>query len=147
MNGFRQAVIRIVSESDGERMDITVPGEGEAGDGTVALRWTERLSEDGGLSDETRVSLRARQGYAMMQRRGVWAVSMVFDPGTARESAYHTPYGDLPMQVEAREVSLSGAEDGGELIVAYALSVQGGPPDERRLSLKWRWADAEPGEG
>ena len=144
MEEWRRALIRVESEAAGERMEISVPGEalvGEtlAGDKTVRLRWTERLEEDSGFSGETRAALQARDGHAMMQRKGPYAVSLVFVPGETRETVYRTPYGELPMSVRA--------EEGGEVRLEYGLWMQGGQEDLRRMSLTWRWADAETGTG
>jgi len=145
MDAWRRAWIRVESESAGERMEISVPGEGLAGEKTVRLRWTERLEEDGGFSGETRAALQARNGHAMMQRKGPYAVSMVFAPGETKETVYRTPYGELPVSVSAEEVSLRMTPAGGELRLAYGLRMQGGQEDRRRMKLTWRWADAEAG--
>ena len=147
MEEKRRAVIHMTSVSPAERMETLLAGEGLIRDQTALLHWTERLSEDDGVSDETRVSLQVRQDHAMMQRRGAWAVAMVFEPGACRESVYHTPYGDLPLTVTARSVGLTLREDGGCAVLVYDLSLQGGEPDTRTMTLDWRWADADPGEG
>ena len=152
MEEWRRALVRVESEAAGERMEISVPGEallGEnlAGEKTVRLRWTERLEEDSGFSGETRAALQARDGHAMMQRKGPYAVSLVFVPGETRETVYRTPYGELPMSVRAEEVGLRVTPAGGEVRLVYGLWMQGGQEDLRRMSLTWRWADAEAGEG
>lgn len=152
MEEWRRALVRVESEAAGERMEISVPGEalvGEtlAGEKTVRLSWTERLEEDSGFSGETRAALQARDGHAMMQRKGPYAVSLVFVPGKTRETVYRTPYGELPMSVRAEEVSLRVTPAGGEVRLVYGLWMQGGQEDLRRMSLTWRWADAETGTG
>ncbi len=141
-----RAVIRMESVSGEERMEVTVPGEAQLADPAVVLRWRERLSEDDGLSPETAVTLRARPGHAMMQRRGPWAVSMVFEPGASRESAYHTPYGDLPITVAAEAVDVAFTPEGGQVDIAYGLVIQGGQTERRSMNIVWRWADADPGQ-
>lgn len=146
MDGKRQAVIHMVSESPDDRMEVSLTGDAQRQDETVLLHWAERLPEDDGLSQETFVSLRARPGHAMMQRRGPWSVSMIFEPGAARESVYHTAYGDLPITVAGREVAVGFGADGGRITIAYGLTVRGGSPDPRRMTIEWRWADADSGE-
>ncbi len=145
MEQWRRALIRVESEAAGERMDISVPGEGLAENGRVRLRWTERLEEDSGFSEETLVGFHARQGYAMMQRRGPYAVSMVFAPGEERESVYRTPYGEIPVSVAAESVSLAFSSDGGAISLDYDLQMQGGQAEHRKMRLSWRWSDADPG--
>ena len=144
---WRRAMIRVESESEGERMDISVTGEALVTEGSVRLRWTERLEEDSGFSQETRAALQARDGHAMMQRKGSYAVSMVFAPGESHETVYRTPYGELPVAVRAETVRLTMPlnAEGGEIFLAYSLQIQGGAEDQRRMRLTWRWADADPG--
>ena len=74
--------------------------------------------------NETRAALQARNGHAMMQRKGPYAVSMVFAPGETKETVYRTPYGELPVSVSAEEVSLRMTPAGGELRLAYGLRMQ-----------------------
>ena len=131
----------------GEKMDVSVPGEALAGKNSIRLRWTERLEEDGGFSGETQAALQARDGHAMMQRKGPYAVSMVFAPGEFRETVYRTPYGELPLVIRAGSVHLAMRSDGGETDLDYDLQMQGGQEDHRRMRLTWRWADADAGEG
>ena len=152
MDQWRRVLIRVESEAAEERMDLSVPGEAlmgknRSGETTVRLRWTECLEEDSGFSQETHAALQARNGYAMMQRKGPYAVSMAFVPGESKETVYRTPYGEIPVVVCAESVSLTALPEGGEVSLAYGLQIQGGPEDRRRMKLTWRWADADAGEG
>ncbi len=134
----RPVLLRVRSVSGDEELDVRVSGVMRPRGDSLLFTWRERLAEDDGLSEETEVSLMVRDGHAVMQRKGPWSVTMVFDPPRERESVYHTPYGDLDVRLRAHEVRLAANAEDGSLRIVYGIAVQGGPPDRRTLDLEWR---------
>ncbi len=145
MTEGRPVAVRVKGASEGETLEVCVPGECREQGESVWLRWRECLAEDGGLSSETEVFLQAREGHAMMRRKGPYEVRMVFDPGHDRESLYETPYGAIPVTVRAGSVRTERDGRGGTVRIGYALCIRDGEPDMRDLSVEWRWRDADGG--
>ncbi|MBR4457397.1 MAG: DUF1934 domain-containing protein [Clostridia bacterium] len=133
------SVLATDAETGEEPMRVRMPGTLEDQSDCVVLRYTESLAEDGGVSAErTEVTLRAGADHAVMQRRGAFGAMMVFRPGETRESAYHTPYGDLPMAVRTRAVAFTRDADRGEIRLDYELSLKDGTFGRRLLTLTWQ---------
>lgn len=127
------------SGEDGEPISVQMPGTAEIRPGDTVLRYTEYLDpEDAGTSMRTEVTLRARPGYAVMQRKGAFGIMMIFETGQRRGTLYHTPYGDMPVSVRAKTVETERTDGAGSVRLIYELALQGGPSALRTMVLTWR---------
>ena len=88
--------------------------------------------------ERTHVTLTMREGFAKMQRRGMTGAELIFVPGERRASKYVTMYGDIPVAVDTRRVSLARTPAGGELALDYDVYVGGERTASAALSVTWR---------
>ena len=88
--------------------------------------------------ERAHITLTMREGYAQMQRKGMTGAVLTFVPGERRASRYVTPYGDIPVAVDTRRVSLSQTPYGGELELDYDVLVSGEKTSSTVLCVTWR---------
>ena len=88
--------------------------------------------------ERAHITLTLREGYAQMQRKGMTGAVLTFVPGERRASRYVTPYGDIPVAVDTRRVSLSQTPYGGELELDYDVLVSGEKTSSTVLCVTWR---------
>ncbi len=75
---------------------------------------------------------------AEMLRRGETSAKLVFETGKRTASAYVTMYGEIPVEVDTRRVTLIGDAQGGKLTLDYAVYVGGDKTADTQLCVTWR---------
>ena len=63
---------------------------------------------------------------------------LTFIPGQRTSSAYVTMYGELPVMIDTRQVLLTRAENGGDLLLGYDVYVGGEMTARTELRVTWR---------
>ena len=99
----------------------------------MALEYDEE--QDG---EKARITLSAQGKAARMLRRGMTSAELRFIPGERTSSAYVTLYGDIPVMIDTRSVSLVDEARGGVLALDYDCYVSGEMTYSTRFELTWR---------
>jgi len=138
MSEKRKARLRVVSlmrDPDGDKNEIKNAHVGsccETGD-TVVLEYDD--VQDG---ERAHIELHCAPGRAKMVRKGMTSAVLTFIPGQRTSSAYVTMYGEIPVMVDTRQVLMSRAENGGDLLLNYDVYVGGEMTARTELRVTWR---------
>lgn len=83
-------------------------------------------SELSGMEGTT-TTLKLKEGNVSLKRQGTQNVDMMFSQGERFKTLYHTPYGDIPMEILTRTVRLDIRQDPFEanVTIDYDISVKG----------------------
>lgn len=71
-----------------------------------------------------------------LQRRGIMATRMFFEPGSCYCHPYRTPCGELLMETETRVLEVKQGRETFELAVEYGLKLEGQPISENRMEIR-----------
>lgn len=99
----------------------------------VVLEYDEE--QDG---ERAHIELTCENGRAQMLRRGMTSARLIFEPGERTSSAYVTIYGEIPVAVDTRAVTMLGDALGGRLTLDYAVYVGGEKTSDALLEVTWR---------
>ncbi len=105
----------------------------EEADGTLLLAYDDE--QDG---ERAQISLSATPRHARMERRGMTRATLCFEPGARTSSVYSTLYGEIPVQIDTRNVNLTRQANGGELALDYDVYMGGEFTTQTRLCVTWR---------
>ena len=131
----RMRVISRMTEDDGQTHEIKCARRGvlREQDGGVALEYDDE--QDG---ERARIELWTDAVRARMTRRGMTSAVLEFTPGKRMGGVYRTPYGEIPVAVCTRALSLTREEAGGVLELDYDVFVGGERTARTRLTAQWR---------
>lgn len=101
--------------------------------GRVAIEYDDE--QDG---EKARVTLETDGRSARMRRRGMTSAELRFEPGVKTSGAYVSMYGEIPVAVATRRVSLEEAAEGGTLRLDYDVFAGGEKTAFTRFELTWR---------
>lgn len=101
--------------------------------GGVILEYDEE--QDG---ERAYIEVTCEGGRAQMIRKGMTSARLVFEPGKRTSSAYVTMYGEIPVAVDTRRVTMIGDEAGGKMTLDYAVYVGGDKTADTMLEILWR---------
>ena len=119
-------------------MQIMTTGTLFPQDGFVLLRYQENQEdEETGQVMESEIQLVLRKDQVTMNRMGPFSNTMLFKRNKRFETTFHTPYGDLPMAVYARDVRWEDGKSGGRVHLKYELSMQGSYASTNELHLEY----------
>ena len=79
-----------------------------------------------------------RENRARMQRKGMVSSMLTFLPGQKVASSYVTIYGEIPVAVDTRSVTITQDERGGELMLDYDVYMGGERTSSARMEITWR---------
>lgn len=132
----REAVISITSSQIGEGtepIEVVTPGEFyKENDEFIAVYNETELSGMEG----TVTKLRIKDENVILEREGSITTKMEFEKENVTVSLYNTPYGMLELKITTKELYVNIDEDGGEVNIAYEMSVGGQKPLSTELKLK-----------
>ena len=100
----------------------------------VRLCYTETPDE----GEPTAVTVTARMGEVTVERKGELSAVMVFADGEARECSYHTPFGDLYLNIRPRRTQVSFGETGGTVRLWYDLENAAGERSQHEVEMAVR---------
>lgn len=101
--------------------------------GGVVIEYDE--DQDG---ERAHIALTCEGVHAEMLRKGMTSARLVFEPGRRTASAYVTIYGEIPVAVDTRRVTMLGDEAGGKMTLDYAVYVGGDKTSDALLEITWR---------
>lgn len=130
--------IRVVSrmtDPQGETHEIKSAHRGTLtrAEGRLSIAYDEE--RDG---EKARITLESDGSGARMRRRGLTSAQLDFEPGKRTNSAYVTMYGEIPVAVQTRSVTLAQDAAGGTLRLDYDVFVGGERTARTRFELTWR---------
>ena len=144
MNEAKKARLRVISrltEPDGDVHEIKNARSGlvkEIPEGIV-LEYDDVQDEEKAHSVLTMKPGRTpRENRARMQRRGMVSSMLTFLPGQKVSSSYVTLYGEIPVAVDTRTVSIEQDEKGGMLTLDYDVYMGGERTSGARMEITWR---------
>jgi uncharacterized beta-barrel protein YwiB (DUF1934 family) len=89
---------------------------------TAVVTYQEIIDES--IPPQT-VIVTAKEDMVTMQREGDYATQMVFRRGQRYEGVYQTPFGSMDMAIFCTRLHYDLAEEGGEVLLAYQLDMNG----------------------
>jgi len=144
MNEAKKARLRVISrltEPDGDVHEIKNARSGlikETAEG-IMLEYDDVQDEEKAHIVLTMKPGRTpRENRARMQRRGMVSSMLTFLPGQKVSSSYVTLYGEIPVAVDTRTVSIEQDEKGGELRLDYDVYMGGERTSSARMEITWR---------
>ena len=131
----RLAVLSRMRDASGEVHEIKNARRGTlvCGEQGVTIEYDDE--QDG---ERAHIALEYKQGRARMRRTGMTCATLVFLPGQKTNSAYVTPYGEIPVAVDTRSVHLEQESGRGLLALEYAVYMGGEKTADTRFEIRWR---------
>lgn len=144
MREEKKARLRIIScltEPDGDVHEIRNARSGlfkETADGIVLEYDDVQDEEKARITLTMRPGRNAQENRARMQRRGMVSSMLSFMPGQKIASSYVTIYGEIPVAVDTRRVTIDQSEKGGMLLLDYDVYMGGERTSSAVMEITWR---------
>ena len=144
MNEAKKARLRVISrltEPDGDVHEIKNARSGlvkEIPEGIVLEYDDVQDEEKAHIVLTMKPGRTPRENRARMQRRGMVSSMLTFLPGQKVASSYVTIYGEIPVAVDTRTVSIEQDEKGGVLTLDYDVYMGGECTSGARMEITWR---------
>ncbi|MBP3657146.1 MAG: DUF1934 domain-containing protein [Clostridia bacterium] len=130
--------LKIVSRMREPGGDVNEIRHARRGTLTRTAQGVQILYDEEQDGEKARILLSAEGRAARMLRRGMTSAELRFIPGEKTSSAYVTMYGDIPVMIDTRAVSVLEDERGGVLALDYDCYVSGEMTYSTRFELTWR---------
>ena len=144
MSEAKKARIRIISrltEPDGDVHEIKNARSGllkATADGTVLEYDDVQDDEKAHIVLTMKAGRTEKENRARMQRKGMTSGLLSFVPGQRISTSYVTIYGEIPVAVDTRSVSIEQNEKGGDLKLDYDVYMGGERTSSARMEITWR---------
>ena len=144
MNEARKARLRIISrmtEPDGDVHEIKNARSGlvkETPDGIVLEYDDVQDEEKAHIVLTMKPGRMPRENRARMQRQGMVSSMPTVLPGPKVAPRHVTIYGEIPVAVDTRSVSIEQGENGGDLKLDYDVYMGGERTSSARMEITWR---------
>ena len=144
MNEAKKARMRIISrmtEPDGDVHEIKNARSGlvnETPDGIVLEYDDVQDEEKAHIILTMKPGRMPRENRARMQRKGMVSSMLTFLPGQKVASSYVTIYGEIPVAVDTRSVTIEQRENGGDLKLDYDVYMGGERTSSALMEITWR---------
>lgn len=144
MNEAKKARMRIISrmtEPDGDVHEIKNARSGlvkETPDGIVLEYDDVQDEEKAHIILTMKPGRMPRENRARMQRKGMVSSMLTFLPGQKVASSYVTIYGEIPVAVDTRNVTIEQRENGGDLKLDYDVYMGGERTSSALMEITWR---------
>lgn len=144
MSEEKKARLRIVSrltEPDGDVHEIKNARSGlfrDTVDGLVLEYDDVQDGEKAHITLTMRPGRNAQENRARMQRRGMVSSQLSFLPGQKMASSYVTIYGEIPVAVDTRRVTIESGPQGGMLLLDYDVYMGGERTSSAVMEIAWR---------
>ncbi|MBQ9306716.1 MAG: DUF1934 domain-containing protein [Clostridia bacterium] len=99
------------------------------------VSYDEDVTEDHLDTDRTKVYLHLTPDRVMMMREGSFSTTLVFARKQHYEGSYNTPFGEMPISVQTRDVVCVLGEKAGNMHLEYEISIGGQDPLYRIMNL------------
>ena len=137
----RLCVISRLTEPDGDVHEIKNARSGllkETPDGIVLEYDDVQDEEKAHIILTMKPGRMPRENRARMQRKGMVSSMLTFLPGQKVASSYVTIYGEIPVAVDTRSVTIEQSENGGDLKLDYDVYMGGERTSSARMEITWR---------
>ena len=144
MSEERKARLRIVSrltEPDGDVHELKNARSGliREENGALVLEYDDVQDDEKAHITLTMHPGRSeKENRARMQRRGMVASMLSFMLGQKMASSYVTIYGEIPVAVDTRRVTIKRHENGGMLLLDYDVYMGGERTSSAIMEITWR---------
>ena len=144
MSEAKKARLRVISrltEPDGDVHEIKNARSGllkETPDGIVLEYDDVQDEEKAHIILTMKPGRMPRENRARMQRKGMVSSMLTFLPGQKVASSYVTIYGEIPVAVDTRSVTIEQRENGGDLKLDYDVYMGGERTSSARMEITWR---------
>lgn len=144
MNEAKKTRMRIISrmtEPDGDVHEIKNARSGlvkETPDGIVLEYDDVQDEEKAHIILTMKPGRMPRENRARMQRKGMVSSMLTFLPGQKVASSYVTIYGEIPVAVDTRSVTIEQRENGGDLKLDYDVYMGGERTSSALMEITWR---------
>ena len=144
MNEAKKARMRIISrmtEPDGDVHEIKNARSGlvkETPDGIVLEYDDVQDEEKAHIILTMKQGRMPRENRARMQRKGMVSSMLTFLPGQKVASSYVTIYGEIPVAVDTRSVTIEQRENSGDLKLDYDVYMGGERTSSALMEITWR---------
>lgn len=144
MSEDKKARLRIISrltEPDGDVHEIKNARSGvvRETDDAIVLEYDDVQDEEKAHIVLTMKPGRTPQeNRARMQRKGMISSMLTFLPGQKTNSSYVTLYGEIPVAVNTRRVSIDTSAAGGMLTMDYDVYMGGEKTSSAVMEITWR---------
>ena len=144
MNEAKKTRMRIISrmtEPDGDVHEIKNARSGlvkETPDGIVLEYDDVQDEEKAHIILTMKPGRTPRENRARMQRKGMVSSMLTFLPGQKVASSYVTIYGEIPVAVDTRSVTIEQRENGGDLKLDYDVYMGGERTSSALMEITWR---------
>ena len=125
----------VIKETNAEKYEMNSECVLSNENGRISVRYKE--SAEGLPEWETSISFDASdRGIVSIIRSGQLSHSFVIEQGVRHFSVYKTPYGPLEMCVRGKKVVNELDENGGRLILDYAVELKGMTAQRTRMTVE-----------
>lgn len=144
MTEEKKVRLRIVSrmtDPQGGRHETKNARSGKLLDAPDGLRLEyddEQDSERAHIVLDMKPGQTAEKSRARMQRKGMTSGVLTFLPGQRTSASYVTLYGDIPIQIDTRRVTIDRQENGGVLLLDYDVYMGGERTSSALMEITWR---------
>ena len=144
MSEAKKARLRVISrltEPDGDVHEMKNARSGllkETPDGIVLEYDDVQDEEKAHIILTMKPGRMPRENRARMQRKGMVSSMLTFLPGQKVASSYVTIYGEIPVAVDTRSVTIEQCENGGDLKLDYDVYMGGERTSSARMEITWR---------
>ena len=144
MSEAKKARLRVISrltEPDGDVHEIKNARSGlvkETPDGIVLEYDDVQDEEKAHIILTMKPGRMPHENRARMQRKGMVSSMLTFLPGQKVASSYVTIYGEIPVAVDTRSVTIEQSENGGVLKLDYDVYMGGERTSSACMEITWR---------
>ena len=132
--------LQIMDEEGSEPVEVITAGEYYYRNGKHYILYDEVME---GFEGVTKNRIRITQDCLDVSKKGVSNVHMIFEKNRKNLTSYQTPFGNLLIGIDARNLQISEEENMIDIKVDYDLEVNYEPLAECSLTMNIRSKEAE----
>lgn len=132
--------LQIMDEEGSEPVEVITAGEYYYRNGKHYILYDEVME---GFEGVTKNRIRITQDCLDVSKKGVSNVHMIFEKNRKNLTSYQTPFGNLMIGIDARNLQISEEENMIDIKVDYDLEVNYEPLAECSLTMNIRSKEAE----
>ena len=123
-----------LQEAEDEKIEFVVPGQYFLKNGKHYILYEEIEESDLGVTKNT---LKVTGDYRVeMKKSGVLTSYMVFEKGKKYVSSYKTPYGQMQIGTDTKELTIISEEEKIRIFVRYTLEAEDEAVAESRIRIE-----------
>lgn len=138
---IRLRIVSRLTQFDGDVLETKNARTGlmRQANGAIMLEYDDvQDDEKAHITLELKPGRMPGENRARMLRRGMTSAQLTFLPGQRMGSSYVTIYGEIPVAVDTRRVSILTQENGGCLTLDYDVYMGGDKTSSAVMEVTWR---------